>query len=423
MEITHSIDTVVLDKTGTVTTGKPEVTEVTVLGESEAALLDAAVSLEAVSEHPLAEAIVRYGQKQNARIKAIDQFENIAGQGVRALIDGQPTAAGNLRMMQAMGLADEQIEQLHHNAASQGRTPLFIAQSGVILGMIAVADTIKPTSRAAVAEFKRMGIDVILLTGDNPQVAQAIAAQAGIDNGIAEVLPSDKQRVVSQVQAEGRKVAMIGDGINDAPALAQADVGIAIGAGTDVAIESADIVLMKSDLWDAVTAVKLSKAVLRNIKQNLFWALIYNSIGIPLAAGVFIPLLGWKLNPMFGAAAMSLSSVSVVSNALRLKLFSSPRPAGLPESSSAPAAQVAVQHIELKNKGEKNMTKTMIVNGMACAHCKARVEAALNAVAGVEKAEVTLEEKKAVVTCSQPVEDSALIQAVTDAGYEVVSVA
>ena len=340
-----------------------------------------------------------------------------------ALIDGQPTAAGNLRMMQAMGLADKQIEQLHHNAATQGRTPLFIAQSGVILGMIAVADTIKPTSRAAVAEFKRMGIDVILLTGDNPQVAQAIAAQAGIDNVIAEVLPSDKQRVVSQVQAEGRKVAMIGDGINDAPALAQADVGIAIGAGTDVAIESADIVLMKSDLWDAVTAVKLSKAVLRNIKQNLFWALIYNSIGIPLAAGVFIPLLDWKLNPMFGAAAMSLSSVSVVSNALRLKLFSSPRPAGLPESSSAPAAQVAVQHIELKNKGEKNMTKTMIVNGMACAHCKARVEAALNAVAGVEKAEVTLDEKKAVVSCSQPVEDSALIQAVTDAGYEVVSVA
>ena len=340
-----------------------------------------------------------------------------------ALIDGQPTAAGNLRMMQAMGLADKQIEQLHHNAATQGRTPLFIAQSGVILGMIAVADTIKPTSRAAVAEFKRMGIDVILLTGDNPQVAQAIAAQAGIDNVIAEVLPSDKQRVVSQVQAEGRKVAMIGDGINDAPALAQADVGIAIGAGTDVAIESADIVLMKSDLWDAVTAVKLSKAVLRNIKQNLFWALIYNSIGIPLAAGVFIPLLGWKLNPMFGAAAMSLSSVSVVSNALRLKLFSSPRPAGLPESSSAPAAQVAVHSIELKNKGEKNMTKTMIVNGMACAHCKARVEAALNAVAGVEKAEVTLDEKKAVVSCSQPVEDSALIQAVTDAGYEVVSVA
>ena len=423
LETAHSLQTVILDKTGTVTTGKPEVTEVTVLGASEAALLDAAVSLEAVSEHPLAEAIVRYGQKQNAKIQSVDQFENIAGQGVRALIDGQPTAAGNLRMMQAMGLADKQIEQLHHNAASQGRTPLFIAQSEVVLGMIAVADTIKPTSRAAVAEFKRMGIDVILLTGDNPQVAQAIAAQADIDNVIAEVLPSDKQRVVSQVQAEGRKVAMIGDGINDAPALAQADVGIAIGAGTDVAIESADIVLMKSDLWDAVTAVKLSKAVLRNIKQNLFWALIYNSIGIPLAAGVFIPLLGWKLNPMFGAAAMSLSSVSVVSNALRLKLFSSPRPTELTEASSAPAAQVAVQHIELKNKGEKNMTKTMIVNGMACAHCKARVEAALNAVAGVETAEVTLDEKKAVVTCSQPVEDSALIQAVTNAGYEVVSVA
>ena len=423
LETAHSLQTVILDKTGTVTTGKPEVVEVVVLGESESALLNTALSLEIVSEHSLAEAIVRYAKQQNASAKPIEQFENIAGQGVSATIDNQPAAAGNLKMMQAMGLADAQIEELHHQAASQGRTPLFIVQNGAILGMIAVADTIKPTSRAAVAELKRMGIDVVLLTGDNPQVAQAIAQQAGIDKVIAEVLPSDKQQVVSQVQAEGRKVAMIGDGINDAPALAQADVGIAIGAGTDVAIESADIVLMKSDLWDAVTAIKLSKAVLRNIKQNLFWALIYNSIGIPLAAGVFIPMLGWKLNPMFGAAAMSLSSVSVVSNALRLKLFSSPRPNEPSEATSAPVKQAAVKKIEPITKGEKNMTKTMIINGMACAHCKARVEAALKAVAGVENAEVTLEEKKAVVSCSQPVEDSALIQAVTDAGYEVVSVA
>lgn len=423
LETAHSLQTVILDKTGTVTTGKPEVVEVVAFGENESVLLNTALSLEIVSEHPLAEAIVRYAKQQNASAKPIEQFENIAGQGVSATIDNQPAAAGNLKMMQAMGLADAQIEELHHQAASQGRTPLFIVQNGAILGMIAVADTIKPTSRAAVAELKRMGIDVVLLTGDNPQVAQAIAQQAGIDKVIAEVLPSDKQQVVSQVQAEGRKVAMIGDGINDAPALAQADVGIAIGAGTDVAIESADIVLMKSDLWDAVTAIKLSKAVLRNIKQNLFWALIYNSIGIPLAAGVFIPMLGWKLNPMFGAAAMSLSSVSVVSNALRLKLFSSPRPTEQDATTPAPVKQAAVKKIETITKGEKNMTKTMIINGMACAHCKARVEAALKAVAGVENAEVTLEEKKAVVSCSQPVEDSTLIQAVTDAGYEVVSVA
>lgn len=421
LETAHSLETVILDKTGTITTGKPEVTNVAVLSGSETELLETAVSLEVISEHPLAEAIVRYCQSRGIGIKEAEQFENIAGQGVRALINGQSCAAGNLRMIGELRLDAEEVRKLHDQYSAEGKTPLFISRGQTVLGMLAVADTIKPTSRAAVEEMKRMGIEVIMLTGDNPKVAQAIAAQAGIEKVIAEVLPSDKQKEVSKVQAQGHKVAMIGDGINDAPALAQADVGIAIGAGTDVAIESADIVLMKSDLWDAVTAVKLSKAVLRNIKQNLFWALIYNSIGIPLAAGLFIPLLGWKLNPMFGAAAMSLSSVSVVTNALRLKLFRSPAPQSASVLASASVTEVQITH-EKSEKENSIMEKTMIINGMACAHCKARVEAALKSVSGVQDAVVTLEEKKAVVKLSKEVSDQALNEAVTGAGYEVESV-
>lgn len=426
LETAHAIQTVILDKTGTITTGKPEVTDVVVLQEKTDDLLTVAMSLEVAFEHPLAEALVRYCQSQNISPQPVTHFANLAGQGVQGELNGQRCAAGNLRMMEALGLADPQLRQLHERYASQGKTPLFISRKAQVLGMIAVADTIKPTSRAAVRELQRMGIEVIMLTGDNPKVAEAIAAQAGITHVIAEVLPSQKQQEVSRIQAQGRVTAMIGDGINDAPALAQADVGIAIGAGTDVAIESADIVLMKSDLWDAVTAIKLSRAVLRNIKQNLFWALIYNSIGIPLAAGVLIPAFGLKLNPMFGAAAMSLSSVSVVSNALRLKLFSSPRP----ESDAAWTAdpvQVSTEERTTEEKptqekGGTLMTKTMIINGMACDHCKARVEAALKALEGVANAEVTLQKKKAVITLSSPVEDNILTQAVTDAGYQVVSI-
>ena len=290
-----------------------------------------------------------------------------------------------------------------------------------MLGLVAVADTVKPTSRAAIDAFKSMGIDVVMLTGDNRRTAEAIRRQLGIDRVVAEVLPQDKEREVSAIQQTGKKVAMVGDGINDAPALTRADVGIAIGAGTDVAIESADVVLMKSDLLDAVTAIELSRAVIRNIKQNLFWAFFYNTIGIPLAAGIFFPLFGLRLNPMFGAAAMSLSSVCVVSNALRLKLFQPRRKAVADTSAPIPATTPErVGETKSENKGENGMEKKMMIEGMSCGHCSARVEKALNALEGVS-AKVDLEAKCAAISTQGKVSDEQLKAAVVDAGYEVVS--
>lgn len=322
LETLHTINTVVLDKTGTITEGRPVVTDViTANGETEQNLLEIAASIEKPSEHPLAEAIVEKAKEAGISFKDVDEFNAISGRGIVAIIDGKQYIAGNLALMNDRKINVKSFQATSDDFAMEGKTPLYFADDKKLLGIIAVADVVKPTSREAIDQFKDMGINVVMLTGDNKKTAEAIRKQLHIDRVVAEVLPQDKEKEIRSIQGSGKKVAMIGDGINDAPALARADVGIAIGAGTDVAIESADIVLMKSDLLDAVTAIQLSKATIKNIKQNLFWAFFYNSLGIPLAAGVFFTAFGWKLNPMFGAAAMSMSSVFVVSNALRLKLF------------------------------------------------------------------------------------------------------
>lgn len=424
LETAHSLQTVVLDKTGTITEGKPVVTDLIYTDSiNQNQLLVISASLESKSEHPLAEAIVARVKEEQVSLKEVSDFEQIAGQGVAGTIDGMRYLAGNAKLMAAHGIAVSAVSAQAEALAEDGKTALYFADEEKLLGLIAVADVVKPTSAQAVAELQAMGIDAVMLTGDNARTAEAIRRQVGLSQVIAEVLPQDKERVVRQLQEKGRKVAMVGDGINDAPALARADVGIAIGAGTDVAIESADIVLMKSDLLDAVTAIQLSRAVIRNIKQNLFWAFFYNSIGIPLAAGVFFSVLGWKLSPMFGAAAMSLSSVCVVSNALRLKLFRPKRMAGASaESKQAEAAVTQTAFHTEPKKGVSEMTKVMTINGMMCAHCSGTVEKVLGALDGVTSAVVDLEAKTATVTMEQDVSDAVLTKAVTDAGYEVVSV-
>ena len=422
LETAHTINTVVLDKTGTITEGKPRVTDlVTAPGVEEDLLLSAAASIEKPSEHPLAEAIVEEASARGILLRSVTDFSAVAGQGIEARIDGKRFLAGNLKMMRENGVPTDGFEQKGEPLSEQGKTPLYFAAEGRMLGLVAVADTVKPTSRAAIDAFKSMGIDVVMLTGDNRRTAEAIRRQLGIDRVVAEVLPQDKEREVSAIQQTGKKVAMVGDGINDAPALTRADVGIAIGAGTDVAIESADVVLMKSDLLDAVTAIELSRAVIRNIKQNLFWAFFYNTIGIPLAAGIFFPLFGLRLNPMFGAAAMSLSSVCVVSNALRLKLFQPRRKAVADTSAPIPATTPErVGETKSENQGENGMEKKMMIEGMSCGHCSARVEKALNALEGVS-AKVDLEAKCAAISTQGKVSDEQLKAAVVDAGYEVVS--
>ena len=416
LEIAHQVDTVVLDKTGTVTMGRPVVTGLMPAGGVDPAeLMTLAASVEARSEHPLAVAIVERAKQEGLTLRDAADFAATAGQGVSAVVDGQRILAGNLKMMREASVPLEGLDSAAAEWANQGKTPLYFSREGRMLGLIALEDEVKPTSRAAIDAMKAMGMKVVMLTGDNKATAAAIQRRMGISRVVAEVMPQDKEEEVRRLQAEGRKVAMIGDGINDAPALARADVGIAIGAGTDVAIESADIVLMKSDLMDAVTAVQLSRATIRNIRQNLFWAFFYNSVGIPLAAGVFYGLLGWKLNPMFGAAAMSLSSVCVVGNALRLKLFK-PK---LPTTHTAEREEEPEGIIQ-EHKGEKNMKKTMIVEGMSCGHCSARVEKALNALEGV-KATVDLDSKTATIETTGAVTDDQLKAAVVEAGYEVAS--
>ncbi len=418
LEIAHQVNAVVLDKTGTLTEGKPVVTDVLpTSGVLRNPFLRAAASLESLSEHPLAEAIVLYAKGMEIEPDAAQNLRATAGQGIEADVSGKKIFGGNLKMMQERGIDLGGFSEKAETLAAEGKTPLFFAEENKLLGVLALADTLKPTSKAAVDAFHRMGVDVVMLTGDNKRTADAIAGKLGI-RAVAEVLPQDKEQEVRRLQEEGKKVAMIGDGINDAPALTRADVGIAIGAGTDVAMESADIILMKSDLMDAVTAIQLSHATIRNIKQNLFWAFFYNVLGIPLAAGVFYHALEWKLNPMFAAAAMSFSSAFVVGNALRLKLFK-------PENTGAPEHKMITEtHLSNKNDTNKeaiNMKKVLKIEGMMCGHCTGRVEKALNEMDGVT-ATVSLEGKSADVTLSKDISDDALIKTVADAGYEVVDI-
>ena len=422
LENLHNVTSVIMDKTGTVTEGRPVVTDVQTNGIEKDELLSLALSLEKRSDHPLADAIVRYAHEQNAVERNVSDFEMIEGQGIRASVEGVPCMAGNERMLLASGLAvPGSMKELSAKFAAAGKTPLFFAANRKVAGVFAVADVLKPTSRAAVQTLEKMNIEVTLLTGDNKKTAAAIASELGVREVIAEVLPQDKERIVREKQAAGRKVAMVGDGINDAPALARADVGIAIGAGTDVAISSADVVLMKSDLMDAVDAIRLSRQTIRNIRQNLFWAFFYNCIGIPIAAGALWVPFGIKLSPMIGAAAMSLSSVCVVSNALRLRFFKASErekmqkdPVILPQSEVK--TPEAAQH-----KEENVMEKTIKVEGMMCMHCVAHVKKALEELPGVT-AEVDLDGGKAVVRAEKLPEDAVLTGAVTEAGYKVVGI-
>ena len=401
LETAHQVDTVVLDKTGTITEGKPSVTDIAPVGISDKELLQIAASIEYLSEHPLAKAIVE--KADGLEFSDVADFEQIVGQGVKGNVDGKKVLAGNYKMMRENNIEVSEDEIF----ANDGKTSLYFAVDNKFVGIIAVADTIKETSRQAIEDMRNMGLDVIMLTGDNAVTANAIKNKLPLSSAVAEVLPSDKEEEVRKLQQSGHKVAMVGDGINDAPALTRADVGIAIGAGTDIAIESADIVLMKSDLQDVVTSIELSHSVIKNIKENLFWAFFYNALGIPIAAGVLYGIAGLKLNPMIAALAMSFSSVFVVSNALRLRFFKPKR-----------------NNIKtVKNEKEnKTMTKTIKINGMMCSHCTGRVGEVLNAIDGVS-AEVSLDNGgQAVVTLAKDVSDDVLKKAVVDAGYEVVGI-
>ena len=419
LELLHKVQTVVLDKTGTVTMGQPRVTDTLCApGVTEEELLCVAASAEKPSEHPLAHAIVEESQARHIPLCPVSGFRSVPGGGIQATLSGEAVLAGNAGYLAQNGVSLAAMEADAHRLAEDGKTPLFFAESGHLLGCIAVADVVKPDSAKAIAALRRMGRRVVLLTGDNQRTANAIARQIGVDQVIAQVLPQDKAKCVAQLQQQGQRVAMVGDGVNDAPALAQADVGLAIGAGTDIAIESADVVLMKSSLLDIPAAMDLSRAVLRNIKQKLFWAFFYNSIGIPVAAGVLYPALHLTLNPMLAAAAMSLSSVCVVSNALRLRGW---KPPAFPDqpAPTAPLPESAV--FQSQGKEENTVNKTIHIDGMMCTHCTGRVEKALNDLPGVE-ATVDLDSKSAAVTCTPDVSDDTLRQAVEDAGYHVTGI-
>lgn len=428
LETVHEVNTIVLDKTGTITQGEPGVTDVLYSKSAgEAQLVKTAASLEKYSEHPLAQAIVKYAEQINVQLAPVTGFTQQAGRGIKGVMEGEGCFGGNRRMLEEAGLYDDNVKMLEEKLAAEGKTPLFFARDGILLGIIALADRVKPTSRAAIEEMKRMGLEVVMLTGDNARTAQAIQKEVGADRVVAEVLPQDKETEIRRLQQQGKKVAMVGDGINDAPALARADVGIAIGAGTDIAIESADLVLMKNDLLDVAGAVQLGHAVIRNIKQNLFWALFYNAICIPVAAGVFYPWLGIKLSPMLGALAMSFSSVFVVTNALRLRFFNPVYAADTgADAPGAAAHECRVEAVDILNTNKKErvdtMKKVLDIEGMMCQHCVAHVNKALSGIEGVEAVEVSLENKNAAVTLAADVSDEVLVKAVVDAGYEVKGV-
>ena len=408
LEEAGKVNTVVLDKTGTITKGEPKVTDLIMAeGVSEAELLETAYALEARSEHPLAGAVVAMAEGKKLKVCDVQDFMILPGNGLTAVNNGDQLIGGSLTFLNdRIGVPDD-VKTVAHRLAEEGKTPLLFARSKKILGVIAVADVIKEDSPQAIHQLQNMGIEVVMLTGDNERTAAAVGKQAGVDQVIAGVLPDGKEAEIRRLRRKG-KVAMVGDGINDAPALTRADIGIAIGAGTDVAIDAADVVLMNSKLSDVPAAIRLSRATLKNIHENLFWAFIYNIIGIPLAAGVWIPLFGWQLNPMFGAAAMSLSSFCVVTNALRLNLFD---------------MRNAAKDKQIKRKQEeKTMEKTMKIEGMMCGHCEATVKKALEALDGVDHADVSHEQDQAVVTLKEDVADNVLKKAVEDKDYNVVSI-
>ena len=438
LEETGKMQIVALDKTGTITSGEPKVTDIIpAAGVTEDTLLKCAYALENKSEHPLARAILENAKEENAGIEEVTGFQALPGNGLTAILDGHTLYGGNHTFISSKVSVDGDIQKKAEKLAEAGKTPLFFGNEDRLLGVIAVADVIKEDSPQAIKELQNMGIHVVMLTGDNERTAKAIGQQAGVDEVIAGVLPEGKEQVIRKLKEKG-KVAMVGDGINDAPALTRADMGIAIGAGTDVAIDAADVVLMKSRLSDVPAAIRLSRRTLRNIHENLFWAFIYNIIGIPLAAGVWIPLFGWQLNPMFGAAAMSLSSFCVVTNALRLnlvKIHNSGRDRNRRKHIDAAAGdknailneneatnENGITEKNKKESEENKMTKTMKIEGMMCGHCEARVKKALEALDQVEQAEVSHEKGSAVVTLKETVTDEVLKKAVEDQDYKVTDI-
>ncbi len=413
LEQLHLVDTVVLDKTGTITTGKTKVTDVFSLIE-EKELLKIVGSLEKNSSHPLAEAIIEKTKQEKIDLLEVEEFSSVSGRGVKANIEGKQYVAGNLAFIEENKIQEETVEKMANEYLEQGKTVIYVANKEKVLGILAIQDTLKDTSIKAVKELKRNHLQIVMLTGDNKKVAQTIAKEVGIDTVISEVLPQDKEKEVSKLQESGKKVVFVGDGINDSPALVKADVGIAIGSGTDIAIESADIVLMKDSLLDVVTAIRLSKAVIKNIKMNLFWAFFYNTIGIPIACGVFYFSLGLKLNPMIGALAMSLSSVCVVTNALRLKNFKSNFQEQIIDNTTQ-------NHKEGRKEVTKQM-KTIQIEGMQCNHCKMTVEKALNSIEGIIKAEVNLENKNAIIETKKEVSNNQITQVIEEAGFQVINI-
>ena len=420
LEQTGKTQIVVLDKTGTLTKGKPQVTDILPASGYDAdSLLRLAASLESKSEHPLAAAITRRAGESNVETDEAQGFTALPGHGVRAEINGKTAIGGNAALIKSKGMLDADMKALGERLADEGKTPLYFAFDGRIAGIIAVADVVKEDSGQAISELKNMGIRTVMLTGDNRRTALSVAKQTGIDEVVSDVLPGDKAEVVEKLRKYG-KVAMVGDGINDAPALTQADIGIAIGAGADVALDAADVVLMKSSVGDVAAAIRLSRQTLRNIHENLFWAFFYNCIGIPIAAGALIPAFNIALNPMLGAAAMSLSSFCVVTNALRLNFFKPDRPFKGKSKQPAELPKLMPTEENIKNTEETAMKKTVYIDGMMCSHCTAHVQKALGALDGVESVEVSLEDKKAVLTLNKNVDDAVITAAVREAGYEPI---
>ena len=414
LEKTGKTQIVALDKTGTITQGEPKVTDmIPTKGKDEKELLSVAFALEKKSEHPLARAITQRAENEGLAAVEVEQFKALPGNGLTALLDGAILLGGSYKFISEQIPVPDEIKGKSDSLSEEGKTPLFFACDGSLCGIIAVADTIKEDSPQAIKEMQNMGIHVVMLTGDNERTAKAIGTKAGVDEVIAGVLPDGKESVIRELKKQGN-VIMVGDGVNDAPALTSADIGIAIGAGADVAIDAADVVLMKSRLSDVPAAIRLSRATLRNIHENLFWAFIYNIIGIPLAAGVFISILGWQLNPMFAAAAMSLSSFSVVTNALRLNFFRM--------HDSGRDHKIRNKLKITTEKETKTMEKTLRIEGMMCGHCEMHVKKALEALDGVKNAEVSHTNGTAVVTLEKEISDDVLEKAVADGGYQVTDI-